>query len=392
MELKNEIIRRNKTIKYNYEALGAEIKRHRLALDLTLQSVASDDCSVSYLCKIERNQVKPSSKYLKEICKKVNISEEKISYLLKSHDLLNEAIKYYFFTDVEKEKEYLIRLEGLDNYRSELVRLIFNLNLGNLSAALTAINKIWRLVGSLSDFDLMIFSGFYGIYKFLTKEYVEAFDYLKLALDFSFDINYFKAIILEVLVEVSLTISSPRVYRYYNLLCLEKNKYGENLNLDRINYYMGLYYLKIKDEKMYQETKLKIADKNLIYNLEVMYQITTKQKLNDINEFNLNELTLIPYLLITNKEDLLNKIDKTKLKTEIKMYYKYLYYKSTDLDKAFEFLIDICYPYVILKSHLGLAKFYLKEVAKDIIRPAKYKRFYNMYLDLIGCEEIVEAL
>ena len=91
--LKEEIKRRFEEDKVTYETIGAEIKRHRLALSLTLQSVSSTGCSPSYICKIERNQVKPSSKYLKEICKKVNISEDKIDYLLNSKDISSHKVR-----------------------------------------------------------------------------------------------------------------------------------------------------------------------------------------------------------------------------------------------------------------------------------------------------------
>ena len=160
MGLKEEITKRFKEDNLNYAAIGAEIKRHRLAMSKTLSSIADENCSVSYLCKIERNQVKPSLKYLNEICKKVNISKSNINYLLNSKEMLLEAIKMFYFKDLTNKEIYEEKIQGLDNYRTEIIRLIFSLISNDLITASKIINKIWRLISSLADFDLMVFAGF----------------------------------------------------------------------------------------------------------------------------------------------------------------------------------------------------------------------------------------
>ena len=50
-----------------YNLIGAEIKRRRVSQSQTLSSIAGDVCSVSYLCKVEKNQLKQNRHMLKEI-------------------------------------------------------------------------------------------------------------------------------------------------------------------------------------------------------------------------------------------------------------------------------------------------------------------------------------
>ena len=391
--LKEEIKRRFEEDKVTYETIGAEIKRHRLALSLTLQSVSSTGCSPSYICKIERNQVKPSSKYLKEICKKVNISEDKIDYLLNSKDILIEAVKLHYFKDINKEKEYYEKLEGLDNYRTEIIRLIFSLTNNNLSEASKSISKIWRLISSLNDLDLMIFAGFYGIYKYLVHDYVEGADYLKLALDFNYDIKYFRPLILETLFKITAKIGSRNTYKYYRLILEEKKLYGENLNLDNIHYNLCLYYLAQNDEVEFLNTKIKIANKFYLVNLDVLYNlIYDKKQLNNIDLSKLNDFVRLAYLLKKQIDFNIEEIDKTTLNSESKILLKYLYYKKHDLDEAYNYLIDVAYSQAINKDLYIYAKYYLNEIAFDIARPAKYKNFYKMYLEFAKVSKVVELL
>lgn len=392
MNLKIEIKKRFKEDIHTYEAIGAEIKRHRLAMSKTLSSIADKNCSISYLCKIERNQVVPSPKYLAEICEKVNITEENIKYLLSSKDLLVEAVKLFFFRDVNGKNKYEESLAGLENYRTEIIRLIFNLTERNLDEALRSISKVWNLMSSLSDLDLMIFAGFYGVYKYLTKEYLEASEYLKLALEFRVEVNYFRPIMLRYLFLISFKIGSKSIYKYYKCLEEEKLKYGENLNLDDVYYHLALYYINSRDENGYNETRLKIASKSLNYNLDILYKLSVKAEVGEVNLFELDDYTKIIYLLKTSNDNLIEIIDNTNLDSDYKVHFKYLYYKKHDLEEAYNFLLNIAFPYAIVKDIYSKARYYLNEMVNSIFRPNKYKKFFEMYVELDRVLELVNNI
>ncbi len=382
MDLRTEIEKRLKEDNVNYETIGAEIKRHRLAMSKTLSSIADEDCSISYLCKIERNQVKPSLKYLNEICKKVNISKENIDYLLSSKELLIEAVKIFYFKDLEQKDKYTAKLEGLDNYRTEIIRLIFNLTENNIQEAGKCVDKIWSLISSLADFDLMIFAGFYGVYKYMTKEYIEASDYLKLALDFNIEVNYFRVILLMYLFKICYKIGSYRIYKYYKLLENERIQYGENLDLDQIYYYLSLFYLLEDNKKEYDASLLKINNKKYTYNLNILEKLINKEEDISANIYDLNDFVKTYYLIYKDSPNVLEEIDNANIDSDEKVHFKYIYLKAHNLEEAYEFLISIAFPYAIVKGLYSKARYYLDEMSNSIHRPNKYKRFFDMYREL----------
>lgn len=391
-DLKEEIIRRFSSDKTNYEAIGAEIKRHRLAMSKTLQHIADKDCSVSYLCKIERNQVKPSIKYLEEICKKVNITKDNIEYLLSSKNLLLESIKLFYFKDSKAKEKYKESLEGLENYRTELIRLIFNLIDNDFNAAGANISKIWNLISSLNDFDLMVFAGFFGIYKYYIKDYVEGAEYLKLALEFNNEVLYFRPIIYKYLFMICFQIGSKSIYNYYKLLEQERIKYGENLDLDEIYYHLALFYIEEKNEKAYKETKIKVCNKIYSYNLDILYSLSKGHKIKEIDLISLNDYTKIAYLINTSDENLLETINSSNIDIDSQIYFKYLYLKKHDLEQAYNFLMDIAYPYAVLKDIYHRARYFLNEMIYSIHRPNKYKKFFDMYIELDKTYEAIKNI
>lgn len=83
-----EFARRGRNDDNAYSMLGTELKRVRTSQSQTLSSVAGDLCSVSYLCKIEKAQLKPNRYMLNEICKKLNLSEPQVQLLFELHGLL----------------------------------------------------------------------------------------------------------------------------------------------------------------------------------------------------------------------------------------------------------------------------------------------------------------
>ena len=108
-----------------------------------------------------------------------------------------------------------------------------------------------------------------------------------------------------------------------------------------------------------------------------------------VEEYNLNIYVSLVYLLATGSKTALEEIDNSNLESDDKIYLKYLYYQQHDLEEAYSFLLNIAYPYAILKNLYQKARFYLNEMVNSIHRPNKYKKFFDMYKEL---EEVWEAI
>ena len=92
----DELKRRGKEDINTYSMIGTELKRARTSQSQTLSSVAGNLCSVSYLCKVEKAQLKPNAYMLNEICKKLHVESPKINLLFELKHLLLKAVKLYY--------------------------------------------------------------------------------------------------------------------------------------------------------------------------------------------------------------------------------------------------------------------------------------------------------
>ena len=61
--------------KQDYSDIGSLIKRKRKELNVTQDEISKGICSISYLSKIENNQIVPSDFYVREIMDKLDIDE-----------------------------------------------------------------------------------------------------------------------------------------------------------------------------------------------------------------------------------------------------------------------------------------------------------------------------
>lgn len=77
--------------------LGSRIKHYRLQLNQTLEEFASDLCSISYLSKVENNQIKPSDKFLDALSSKYEVSFNDASFTF--HDEWFETMIDAFFNE-----------------------------------------------------------------------------------------------------------------------------------------------------------------------------------------------------------------------------------------------------------------------------------------------------
>ena len=87
-----ELLKRQKCKVEAYNEIGLEIKHRRERRGLTLEQVAGEICSVSYLSKIENSLIVANHFYLHELCKRVNLTDEEIDKLFSIEKYVEEAL------------------------------------------------------------------------------------------------------------------------------------------------------------------------------------------------------------------------------------------------------------------------------------------------------------
>ena len=80
--IRREKMSRKKNNEMRYGVLGAEIRGRRLKVSKTLASTVKEVCSVSYLCKLEKNNIKPNKLVLMELCSRLNLDDNQTKNLL----------------------------------------------------------------------------------------------------------------------------------------------------------------------------------------------------------------------------------------------------------------------------------------------------------------------
>ena len=99
--LKNRINKRIRVSDYrsDFQEIGSFIKKKRKELNITQDIVSYGICSISYLSKIENNQIVPNEFYIKEIMNKLDVKESFYEKTLNDKLYLEAIIKGVFYLD-----------------------------------------------------------------------------------------------------------------------------------------------------------------------------------------------------------------------------------------------------------------------------------------------------
>lgn len=234
----------------NQEIIGIEIRRKRLELSYTLQGLCFDICSPSYLCKIERNQIQANNYILQEICERVSISSEQQQLLFHSYEVLLESVEAFVKDDIDVLNSFVIKGKGFENYRYRILLFMKYIYDGELYLAKGIYNELVKLLSSMQDIDMLIFSIFSVILEYKEKNYQEALDILNqihgIPMDKNLSILYSKYLYLSS----AMMLKGDTMFYYYEVEEKYKNM-GYYTKLEELHYSLGIYALKIKSSYVF---------------------------------------------------------------------------------------------------------------------------------------------
>ena len=373
----------------NTDALiGAELKLRRNSLSKTLESVCGDTCSISYLSKVENNEIRPNPKLLEELCKKVNLKKENIDLIKRGREVYKETIDAYFIQDSVKLNEIYEECFEMKNYRSKIMKLFHLVYVGNMRVAKRIIGELEKIMSSILYSDLVIYTFILAEYFYKDNEKLKAFKLYKKLI--SLDLEYKKIYILslEGIMRILKEINSPLYLGYFDEL---KNAYIDELYYDRIPkleenilwYYLqnGFYNLvldKINNSNQeYRSIKLIVCAK-LGIKLDEDIKPTGFSEMVYLYHFNLMKF----YEGFNN--DNLNLSDSEYL--IIKLMYNYLSKKD-----LYSYLSCEFFPYAFSTKDQKLITVSFNLIMEELKNRSKYKKCLD-YLDMLlnyrkECEE-----
>lgn len=251
--------------------IGDRIRFFRISQNILQDELASGIISVSYLSKIENNQVLPSIEVIDLLCKRLGIKF--IDY--EQPTLKQNLFDWYrLLIDKEKDKakEIFITLEDEMKQTQDSIQLMYymlfklryHLMLMEIDKAREYIEKINELIDIFTDDMKYYYYKFMGLYQYLLENYQEAFDYYKRAEKIIFSIVFEKWEEADLFYALALT--SSRLWKVP--ICINYAQQALDIYQANYNYrrssecqiLLGISYQRIGEFEK-SETSFKLANK-----------------------------------------------------------------------------------------------------------------------------------
>ncbi len=378
-----EIKKRQNKEEDTYAVIGVELRNRRIALSRTLNGVAYKTCSVSYLSKIENNKIHPNRAYVREICTKLDLSDDKIELLLKSKELLITTSVLFYEDKKSKLIDCYNKSIGFTNYRFRLITFIYYVYTKSLYEANALYVELLALVPSMTDFDLYIFGLFSSIFLFYSYEFSEALECLR-TLNFEQMPKELRILRNQYIFYCNYAMNRIDTLVEYNRALNSLIKYGEYDKIEYLNYILCIYLIKNKSFTHYDELIQVIKNSKYIQSLSFMNKLFNNEKIkyNDYSDSKLNEFCLNVKRINQNKNDaseFVSGIQSNVYSLDCD-YLLIKYYVLTDNNAKIDFILDIAIPTLYKTKELYLIKYFFNELSNLCLISGKYKMFSEAYL------------
>lgn len=373
-----------------YEIVGAEIKNRRIKMCLTLDALADGICSLSYLCKIENNKIEPNVFYLRELCNRLELSDKQVDVLLDLRNILEECIDAYANKDYDIIDSYYEKCVCFNNYRADLLKLIYNLVHHNIIEA----NKIYldliQIAGTMREFDFVSFSIFSSILHYYNFRFYESLELLnplnKYRLSRNLEFLRFHYTFL-----ASFGANKADTLLHYNNLIDFIFKEGFLDYLNELRYNICLYYLKNGCDTSFSNELTNIEDEKYYNTLIILNDFKNKNISNILNlrTDNISDYARMLKLYINDFDSFKKEIEERTID-----YYQYDYdYNLLDFLRASadsnfsKYLFDVLIPRVTVSDDEFIKNYIISEVIKMPLASGKNRIILKTVLMLYRFNE-----
>jgi transcriptional regulator with XRE-family HTH domain len=159
--------RKEEMYNFYYKGVGDRIKKRRLELNYTQETLARGICSNTYVSKIENNRVVPNQEQLLLIMEKMDMSLDEIGMPFQIVDYLEQSVEYFFFKDIDSYAKLFKKISNLEfSSLVYIIRLGYFILTENYEEAKIYYDEIARYYNSLEDYGFatfLIYGCFYNI-------------------------------------------------------------------------------------------------------------------------------------------------------------------------------------------------------------------------------------
>lgn len=358
------------------DVVGTEIRLKRSELNYTLKSLTSEICSISYLSKIENSKIDANVLVLKELCDKLDITDEQLGEIVSSADSAKLMVKAYYQDDTDLLKRLYDSVSNLKNYRAIITKSFYLLKIDDLKAVEYNISSIKKAIEVLNDLDALLFSIMFSIYLYKKDDFVGCY---KIIRNISFyEDNYYTLIITELLTKLLFKINDDSF--------IEKLVKFRDLNW-KLNEVNKLSEIKTIEER-YRLRRKFIVYIESYFNDKINYEVKLTNLIKKMMDIKPNSVVYkMTYIYLTNKDNYVEQYTKSDLYyecTEESLLLEYFYLSLTNHDKAITHLLDKCIPYAFDKYNYLYSVIFTDLLKDNYIESTRYKRYFELESNLIN--------
>ena len=381
--IRKEMFKRMKKYNDEHNIIGAELREKRIKQSKTLDSTVADICSLSYLCKIERNNIIPNKKIINDVCVRLNLEETDVNVLLNLKDLVYNAAVAYLYNDKAKLDKIVNDTKAFNNYRSKIISFISEIFNKKYDIAMELDNEIFKLISTMNNFDLKVFFLFHAILSYYRQAFVEASDYLNSIIELCSLPT--KLLILARIYLLKSELKSNNHNINYTYISIKEMliSSGEYDILDTVNFYMCLYFIQNKMFKNYSKLFKTIRNKcnrnSLLIYIKLIFN--PKQKINEKLYKNCRKAANLFYHYHKNIDiyyAISENINDSYFDVDLNpIFFQYLSLKN-DKDR-FDFIVDIASKALYISYDYIIVQYLLDELSNLAYVHSRYKVFQGIY-------------
>lgn len=365
-----------------YSIVGTEIKNRRKKKLQTLESLSDNICSLSYLCKIEKSQIEPNKAFLREICSRLELTDDNVDYLFSLKKIETSVVSAFLKGDIEYIEYAYEKGKTFDNYRYSIIKLAYLVTKNKIDEASIVYDNVMQIITSLTDYDLVVFSLFSSILLVKRYDFKEALDIMEF-IDPSFVSK--DAVILKALIEfkIHFGMNMADTPMYFEVVKRLSFEFGSYKLIEDMNYLMALYYIKNDCDQSAKLIINKMNEKKYINSLNCISAFLNNNITYVVNVSDeLNDFAKMIKLICKSFNDAYKMIRNNKVN-----YYR------TDYDELFleyvslrtsaskhDFIFKKGLPMAKRYDDGYLCRFFVDELSRIAKQNVRYKSLYKGYL------------
>lgn len=379
--------------------LARILKAKRLEQGKSLEDVSKGICSVSYLSRLENNQVKFQDPYLKMLFEKLEIDYDDLKMARKQH-LFLDVIKKKLLGQTTQYKEMVNAIVGSNNFldvERQLVTLYDTLMDNNYEEALLIMDHIDQCKFPFSNVERIFYMYLVVLYYYQTHQNNMAYRQIKVLKTYKIEDDVLKWSIFEISMQLHFDFGHYCTYLCDYIRFIKEAPTTYFANLMKVHK-LKIIYLKAKEnpDKIVEKfqnyaLELNLSDdfikENYYYHLSLIYLDNQKYEtvLQTIGENILSPRIVKSVLIALNNVEnpnayyhlikILNNFAFTKYDRLPKNMLEYTIYKinNVTINKLQNFLRTKLYNLLYENYENQSYSFILKELLKIDVKCSKYK-------------------